>query len=75
MLVDQELDVKGLKCPLPILRTKKVLAQMDSGQLLRVYTTDPGSQRDFAVFARQSGNALLATNCESAIFEFILRRK
>ena len=55
----RELDVKGLNCPLPILRTKKTLAEMESGQVLRVLATDPGSLKDFPAFAKQTGNELL----------------
>lgn len=57
---DLEVDATGLKCPLPILRAKKALAQLQSGQVLRVVTTDTHAVRDFQAFARQTGNALLA---------------
>lgn len=57
---DQEVDASGLTCPLPILRAKKALAQMESGQVLRVVTTDRNALRDFQAFARQSGNGLVA---------------
>jgi len=56
MPFDRELDVKGLNCPLPILRTKKALSEMSSGQLLRVLATDPGAVKDFQAFAKQTGN-------------------
>lgn len=59
-LADQEVDAQGLDCPLPILRTKKALAQMQSGQVLTVLTTDPHAERDFQAFCRQTGNVLLA---------------
>ena len=59
MEFDRDLDVKGLNCPLPILRTKKALAEMETGQVLRVQATDPGSVKDFAAFAKQTGNELL----------------
>ena len=59
MKVDKELDARGLNCPLPILKAKKALAVMDSGQLLKVVATDPGSMRDFQAFARQTGNELV----------------
>lgn len=73
---DRELDVKGLSCPLPILRTKKALAEMSSGQVIKVMATDPGSVKDFEAFARQTGNALLAqTESGSGVYEFLLRRK
>ena len=75
MNIDRELDVKGLNCPLPILRTKKMLAEMESGQVLRVQATDPGSVKDFAAFARQTGNELLEQKEENRVFEFCLKRK
>ncbi|NJD25206.1 MAG: sulfurtransferase TusA family protein [Betaproteobacteria bacterium] len=71
----RELDVKGLNCPLPILRTKKALADMDTGQVLRVLATDPGSLKDFPAFARQTGNELLAQKEENRVYEFFLKRK
>lgn len=72
---DRELDVKGLSCPLPILRTKKTLSEMASGQVLRVQATDPGSVKDFEAFARQTGNALLTQSVQDNVYEFYLRRK
>lgn len=75
MEFDRELDVKALKCPLPILRTKKALAEMQTGQILRVLATDPGAQQDFPVFAKQTGNELLAQQATDDVFEFFLRRK
>ena len=73
--IDRELDVRGLNCPLPILRTKKALSEMASGQLLRVQATDPGAIRDFEAFARQTGNALLSSTEQGDVFEFVFRRK
>ncbi len=75
MEFDRELDVKGLNCPLPILRTKKTLADMESGQVLRVLATDPGSLKDFPAFAKQTGNALVEQREENKIFEYYLKRK
>lgn len=72
---DRQLDVKGLNCPLPILRTKKTLAEMASGQVLHIQATDPGSVKDFEAFARQTGNALVAQATQGNVFEFYLRRK
>jgi len=71
----KELDARGLSCPLPILKTKKVLAEMVSGQILRVMATDPGSVRDFQAFARQTGNELLSQTEEDKDFIFVMRRK
>ena len=75
MQFDRDLDVKGLNCPLPILRTKKMLAEMDSGQVLRVQATDPGSLKDFPAFARQTGNELVEQREEGKVFEYFLKRK
>ena len=73
---DKEVDARGLTCPLPILRAKKMLAEMTSGQIVRVVSTDPGSVKDFQAFAKQTGNELLEHH-ETAdeAFEFFLRRK
>ena len=59
IVADREIDTRGLNCPLPILRAKKALADMDSGQVLKVVSTDPGSNRDFQAFCKQTGNDLL----------------
>ena len=75
MHIDRELDVKGLNCPLPILRTKKALSEMASGQVLHVLATDPGSARDFQAFARQTGNELLDHTQVEQEFTFFMRRK
>ncbi len=75
MEFDRDLDVKGLNCPLPILRTKKALAEMASGQVLRVQATDAGSLKDFPAFAKQTGNELLEQKEENLVFEFFLQRK
>jgi tRNA 2-thiouridine synthesizing protein A len=75
MQYDRELDVKGLNCPLPILRTKKALAEMQSGQTLRVLATDPGSVKDFQAFARQTGNELVSSGQTDSVFEYVLKRK
>jgi tRNA 2-thiouridine synthesizing protein A len=72
---DSELDVRGLNCPLPILRAKKALAAMASGQILRVEATDPGSVRDFQAFAKQTGNELVEHSESGQVFSFLLRKK
>ena len=73
---DKEVDARGLNCPLPILRAKKMLAEMMPGQVVRVLATDPGSVKDFQAFAKQTGNELLSQG-ETAdkSFEFFLKRK
>ena len=70
-----ELDARGLHCPLPILKAKKALSEMKSGQILRVVATDPGSVRDFQAFAKQTGNDLLENVEENKEFTFFMRRK
>jgi TusA-related sulfurtransferase len=73
--VHKEVDARGLNCPLPILRAKKALADMESGQILKVLATDPGSQRDFAAFARQTGNELVEVSSQDKVFTFLMRRR
>lgn len=75
MHIDKELDVRDLVCPLPILRTKKSLAEMTSGQILRIVTTDPGSVIDFQVFADQTGNELLSLSETVEEFIFLMKKK
>ena len=72
---DRELDTKGLNCPLPILRAKKALAELTSGQVLKIVATDPGSMRDFKAFAKQTGNELLAQEAEGELFIHFLKRR
>ena len=74
MTIDQELDAKGLNCPMPILRTKKLLNKMQAGQILRVFATDPGSVRDFEAFAKQTGNSLLESQDNGGIFSYVLQK-
>ena len=71
----QDLDARGLNCPLPILKAKKALADMVSGQILRVLATDPGSVRDFQAFARQTGNELVGHSAAGKEFTFFMKRK
>ena len=73
--VDAEVDARGLNCPLPILKAKKALAGMSSGQLLRVLATDPGSLRDFQAFARQTGNELVEQSQQGDIIAHVMRRR
>ena len=73
--VHRELDTRGLNCPLPILKAKKALAEMLSGELLRVVSTDPGSMRDFQAFARQTANELVQQNSSADEFIHVLRRR
>ncbi len=73
MNVDKDLDARGLNCPLPILRAKKALTDMQSGQILRIVATDPGSVKDFQAFCKQTGNELLSQS--EANNEFIVLMK
>ncbi|HJV86309.1 MAG TPA: sulfurtransferase TusA family protein [Noviherbaspirillum sp.] len=71
----KDLDARGLNCPLPILKAKKALAEMASGEILRVTATDPGSVRDFQAFARQTGNVLVGQSENNKEFTFFMKRK
>lgn len=75
MEATRELDTRGLTCPLPILKAKKALAEMASGETLKVVSTDPGSARDFQAFARQTGNELLSQDTANGEFIHVLRRR
>jgi len=75
MNANKEVDTRGLNCPLPILKAKKALAEMASGEVLKVVATDPGSVRDFQAFARQTGNELLAQETTADEFVHFLRRR
>ena len=72
---DIELDTCGLNCPLPILKAKKSLADMTSGQVIKVMSTDPGALRDFEAFAKQTGNELLAQETEGDCFHIWMKRR
>lgn len=71
----KEIDVKGLNCPLPILRAKKALSEMESGQVLKVVATDPGSVKDFAAFCKQTGNQLLSSTETASEFTYIISKR
>ena len=75
MQFDKELDARGLNCPLPILKAKKALTDLQSGQLLKVTATDPGSWRDFESFARQTGHELVLQEKTDNAFVFGLKRR
>lgn len=75
MHIDQELDTRGLNCPLPILKAKKALTTMQSGQVLKVVSTDTGSLRDFAAFAKQTGNELLSQETVGNDYVHVLKRR
>ena len=75
METNKEIDTRGLNCPLPILKAKKALADMASGQLLKVLATDSGSLRDFQAFAKQTGNELVEQQTVGAEYIHVLRRR
>ena len=75
MNFDKELDARGLNCPLPILRAKKALTDMQSGQVLKILATDPGSVKDFQAFAKQTGNELLSHAEAQKELTFFMKRK
>jgi len=72
---DREVDARGLNCPLPILRTKKALTDMTSGQVLKIIATDPGAVKDFQAFAKQTGNELLSSDAANKEFTFFMKKK
>ena len=75
MEIHKEIDTRGLNCPLPILKAKKALAELDSGQLLKVVATDTGSLRDFQAFAKQTGNELVEQQTVGADHISVLKRR
>jgi len=75
MNFDKELDAKGLNCPLPILRTKKALADMGAGQILKILSTDPGSVKDMAAFCKQTGNELVTQTETGGEYQFFVKHK
>ena len=75
MQIDKEIDASGLNCPLPILRAKKALSDMVSGQVLKVVATDAGSVRDFQAFAKQTGNELVDQQTAGDTYIHIMRRR
>ncbi|HEX6828907.1 MAG TPA: sulfurtransferase TusA family protein [Burkholderiales bacterium] len=75
MNFDKELDARGLNCPLPILRTKKSLAEMQSGQVLKIMATDPGSVKDMQAFAKQTGHELMSSAEAGGEYMFFMKKK
>ena len=72
--VTKELDASGLNCPMPILRAKKALKELQSGDILRIIATDPGSVRDFEAFAKQTGNELIESSEDGDSFVYRLKK-
>ena len=75
MHYDKEIDTRSLNCPLPILRAKKALSDVHSGQVLKIVATDPGSVRDFETFAKQTGHALVSQSAANGEFTFFMKKK
>jgi tRNA 2-thiouridine synthesizing protein A len=75
MTFDKEVDARGLNCPLPILRAKKALNDMQSGQILKIVATDPGAVKDFQAFCKQTGNELVSQSQAEREYSFFLKRK
>ncbi len=75
MNIDKEIDTRGLNCPLPILKAKKALTELSSGQMLKIISTDAGSVRDFQAFAKQTGNELVEQQTAGADFIHVMRRR
>ena len=75
LAIARTLDVKGLSCPLPIVKTAQALKQLTAGDLVEVLATDPGSVKDFAAWSKTTGNDILETSQEGGVFRFVLRKK
>jgi len=73
-MADQSLDVKGLNCPLPILKAKKALKDMSTGSTLEILATDPGAVKDFEAFCRTTGNELVESKQDNDVFTFVIKR-
>ena len=70
---DQELDARGIACPLPILKTKKLIKEMSPGQILKIQATDPGSVKDFSAFCTQTGNELVSTDEIDGVYSYLIK--
>lgn len=71
----RELDLKGLQCPMPIVKTAKAMKELGSGAVIQVIATDPGSVKDFAAWAKATGNELLESSAIDGVFRFVLRKR
>ena len=72
--IDQTLDARGLACPMPIVKTAQLIKTMTAGQTLEVISTDAGSVKDFAAWSRTTGNALLESSSDAALYRFVIRK-
>jgi tRNA 2-thiouridine synthesizing protein A len=75
LLITQQVDARGLSCPMPIVKTAQAMKSISSGSLLEVLATDPGSVKDFEAWSRTTGNELVERSVEGAVYRFVLRRK
>ncbi len=73
--ITRTLDVKGLSCPIPIVKTAQAMKQLGAGEVIEVLATDPGSVKDFAAWSKATGNALLESTQDAGVFRFVLRKK
>ena len=71
--IDQELDARGIACPLPILKTRKLIKDMANGQMLKIFATDPGSVKDFSAFCTQTGNELISSDESDGVYSYLIR--
>ena len=75
MKIDKILDAKGLSCPLPIVKTNKIIKQMNDGEIIKVLSTDPGSKRDFESWSKKTGNTLLEMSENDDVFTYIIQKR
>jgi tRNA 2-thiouridine synthesizing protein A len=73
-MATQMLDAKGLNCPMPIIKTKKMLKDLKAGETLEIFATDPGSVPDFNAFCRSTGNEMIEQSQDGSVFRFVIRR-
>lgn len=73
-MVDSTLDAQGMNCPLPILKAKKALNELDAGGVLKILATDPGSMADFEAFCRTTGNELMESSEDSGVYTYLIKR-
>jgi tRNA 2-thiouridine synthesizing protein A len=75
MQISQQVDARGLSCPMPIVKTAQAMKSITSGSLIEVLATDPGSVKDFAAWSRTTGNELVEQSADEGVYRFVLRRK
>ena len=75
LTINQELDARGLFCPMPVIKVNKIMKQMKPGEILRVHATDPGSQRDMPAWAKKTGNTLIKVEINDGVYSFVFRKE